>query len=368
MRASHGRLLGRRRRQLAADASRPCRAPDLRDDQERGVEGAALAGGRHERVVDDDTLVGDGDAVAFEQRAGEPVGRRGAPAQQPAAASRADPVELVSTNVGAQARVHAAISGWRWLPRPPGSTTIVGVAHVLERGVDDLDAARPGDGALHRADRHQVHVGYSTEDGPEGVGLIGQHALVGDDGDLSFHVQHPRSTDSLARGVAAMGRVQRRVQRVNRRRSLSGPLTSHTTRIVWRSAATSTRPQYVSGRQSWTTGAPGDHGWNGRPSSKHTTQPPAVRCTSEPSRHRQVVAGPREHALLAPRHVVAVGRQRQRADDAAEPRRPAVDRPSTMRRARSHDPSRSVGSTPRTVPSLALSVVADPTSAPPAPW
>ena len=109
------------------------------------------------------------------------------PRSTPAAASRAEPVELVSTNSGRTATVHAAISGWRWLPRPPGTTTIDGPADVVERGVDDLDATRPGDLAPRRTHRHEVHAGRPAEDGPEGVRLVGEHALVGDDGDLSFH-------------------------------------------------------------------------------------------------------------------------------------------------------------------------------------
>ena len=73
-----------------------------------------------------------------------------------------------------------------------------GVAHVVEGGVDDLDAAWAGDLATRRADRHEVHARSPAEDRSEGVGLISQHALVGDDGDLSFHVHNPQVARSLA--------------------------------------------------------------------------------------------------------------------------------------------------------------------------
>ena len=45
------------------------------------------------------------------------------PRRRPPAASRADPVELASTQRGRTRRIHVAISGCRWLPRPPGTTT-----------------------------------------------------------------------------------------------------------------------------------------------------------------------------------------------------------------------------------------------------
>ena len=198
------------------------------------------------------------------------------------------------------------------------------MADVLERGVDDLDAAWAGDLAPRRADRHEVHARSPAEDGSEGVGLVGQHALVGDDGDLSFHVTNPRA-QSRTSGVRHSTHSAH-VQRVNRRRSLPGPLTSH------RRASSGGRRRRRRGHDrvgsalvdDRRTGRPR---WNGRPSSKHTVQPSAPGARASAGRPRGVARPSARRARLAPSDGVdqrSGQRGDQGAGDATEPGRRAV--------------------------------------------
>ena len=151
-----------------------------------------------------------------------------------------------------------------------------------------------------------------------------------------------------SRAVASPRRadVQRRVRWVNRRRSLAGPADVPQPR-----ASSGGRRRRRRDRGTCRVGT------RGRPSSRATRGGTGARRRSTPSSRRRrgarasrrrtgrSLAGPCEHALLAPRHVVAVGGERQGADDPAEPR--WASRRSAGRRSAAPGPTPPAGPSAR---------------------
>ena len=59
----------------------------------------------------------------------------------------------------------------------------IGPIEVGERLLDQLRAARPGDGTAATADREHPSAGDSAENPAEGLGLVGQNSVIGHDRD-----------------------------------------------------------------------------------------------------------------------------------------------------------------------------------------
>ena len=185
---------------------------DLGGDDEGGVERAGQPGAGDVRAVDDEPLGGRDRVVPFEQRAGEPVGGGDPPPEHPGRGEEGrtrragqHPPRVDAAQPQGDLRVSVAA-------QPAGHDDDVGPIEVGEGLLDQLGPARPGDRAAAPADRDHAGTGDPAEHLPEGLGLVGQDAVIGDDRDdehvrpslasaVRCHRRPPRSGGSLAQSA-----------------------------------------------------------------------------------------------------------------------------------------------------------------------
>ncbi len=169
--------------QLPADVGHQIRPADGADDDERSFVDPGQPGARDVRAVDDHPLAGHHDAVALEQRTGEPVGGRRAAAQQSARGEEGRPRRAGEHPTRVDTPQPGADLGVAVAAEPARHDDHVDVPDAVEDGLDALRSAGTADDAEAMPDGQHARPGHPGEHVPERPALVGQHALVGDDGD-----------------------------------------------------------------------------------------------------------------------------------------------------------------------------------------
>ena len=145
------------------------------------VDGQSGAG--DERAVDDEAVTAAsprGARAAAPPASGSPPGARAAARRRPAAPSRSS---WSSTQRGRTCRIQVGDLGVAVAAQPAGHDDDVGV-DLGEAGLDPLARRRARHDADPPADdRRGARPAVATEHVDEGRGLVGEHPLVGDDGD-----------------------------------------------------------------------------------------------------------------------------------------------------------------------------------------